>query len=86
MARQYIASDSSSFNSDESDDFSVDDALEQLGNGVGGVELSELIGRGAFGCVYKVLWKGRAAALKVHPWCLLNSVRHQKLHAEVAPC
>ncbi|KAK9805926.1 hypothetical protein WJX73_005723 [Symbiochloris irregularis] len=65
MARHYNTSDLSSFNSDESDDFSVDDALEQLGNGVGGVELSELVGRGAFGCVYRVLWKGRPAALKV---------------------
>lgn len=56
----------SSFTStDVSDDFSVDDALEQLGEGVGGLRLSEVVGRGAFGSVYKVFWKGKPAALKV---------------------
>ena len=61
------SSRASSFNTDDdfSDDFSVDDALEQLGDGVKGVELTELVGRGAFGAVYKVIWKGRPAALKV---------------------
>lgn len=51
--------------SDLSDDFSVDDAVEELGDGVKGLQLSQLVGRGAFGAVYKVSWRGRPAALKV---------------------
>ena len=74
----HLADDASSFTSTEaSDDFSVDDALEQLGDGVQGLQLSEVVGRGAFGSVYKVSWKGRPAALKVNLLSQANSdLRH----------
>lgn len=55
----------SEFSRSSSSNWSHDDHSDPAEDGSNRLQLSELIGRGAFGSVYKGCWKGQAAAIKV---------------------
>ena len=59
----------SDFSSSEEDELNGTNLNRTIQGTSGGLQIKELIGRGAFGSVYKASWKGLPAAVKVHLVC-----------------
>ena len=67
----------SEFSRSSSSNWGHEDHSHTAAPGSNRMQLSELIGRGAFGSVYRGLWKGRPAAIKVTK--LLASLDHESV-------
>ena len=55
----------SSSSSETGNEWSSSDDEEGAQEGLDSINLDSIIGRGAYGSVYKVMWKGQPAAVKV---------------------
>ena len=80
----------SDFSSSEEDEMNGTDLNRALQGAASILQIKELIGRGAFGSVYKATWKGLLAAVKVgchHKMMLARSSNvQQPKHFKVARC
>lgn len=65
----------SDFSSSEEDELNRNDLNRTIQGTSGALQIKDLIGRGAFGSVYKASWKGLPAAVKVHLVCTLLDMR-----------
>lgn len=72
----------SDFSRSSSSNWSHNDESQPPAKGSNRLHLSELIGRGAFGSVYRGSWKGKQAAIKVSYACCRSTCR-QALHIPV---
>ena len=69
----------SDFSSSEEDELNGTDLNRTIQGTSGALQIKDLIGRGAFGSVYKASWKGLPAAVKVQLVCTLLDMREGKL-------
>ena len=81
--------DQSDFSSSEEDELNGTDLTRTLQGSQGVLHIKDLIGRGAFGSVYRATWKGLPAAVKViteQQYLLRNVSCVQRLHACAQCC
>ena len=81
--------DQSDFSSSEEDELNGNDLNRTLQGAQGVLHIKDLIGRGAFGSVYRATWKGLPAAVKVRTMqqCLVREVScMQRLYARAQCC
>lgn len=64
----------SDFSGSSSSTWSQSDRMQSILTGCRRCQCAELVGRGAFGSVYKGTWKGRPAAIKVRASYTLDAV------------